>query len=185
MASNLSGDAWWVANQAKFPNSARVQDLVSPFRENVTAFINAMTAAGAAVHVTSTLRDSRRAALMQHSWDVSRGALDPAHVPANAGVDINWDHGDLAESQAAAHDMVERFGIAFRPSLDSLHILGRAIDMGITWSGTIQVRNKAGQNVAVGAPRDGATNATLHAVGATYGVKKLLTDKPHWSDNAH
>lgn len=185
MASNLSGAAWWDANQAKFPNSSDVVDLATPFRENVQAFIAALQAGKATVNVTATRRDKRRAALMQHSWDVAHGALDPKHVPEIKGVDINWDHGNLATSQAAAEEMVEKFGIVFRPALSSLHIFGRAIDMNISWTGTIHVKDKAGKSVSVGAPHNGASNTTLHAIGASYGVKKLLADKPHWSDNGH
>src|SRR4051812_44451211 len=185
MPGNLSGGAWWDANQAKFPNSNKVSDLASPFRENVDDFISALKAAGASVHVTATRRDKRRAALMQHSWDVAHGAIDPKHVPVIKGVDINWDHGNLATSQAAAQEMVDKFGIVFRPALSSLHIFGRAIDMDISWTGTIHVKNKSDQNITIGAPHNGASNPALHAVGASYGVRKLLSDKPHWSDNGH
>ena len=33
--SNLSGKAWWHANQAKYPNSAEVDDLDPGFRSKV------------------------------------------------------------------------------------------------------------------------------------------------------
>jgi hypothetical protein len=185
MASNLSGGAWFDANQANFPNSSRVEDLAPPFREHSVEFISALEEAGATVHVTATRRDARRAALMQRSWDLAHGMLDPKHVPPIPGVDINWDHGSLAASKAAAQAMVNRFGIVFRPSLNSLHILGLAIDMNVTWAGTIQVTNKAGHKTPVGSPHNGADNTTLHAIGATYGVNKLLSDKPHWSSTGH
>lgn len=29
------------------------------------------------------------------------------------------------------------------------------------------------------------SQSSLHAVGATYGVYKLLSDPPHWSDDGH
>jgi hypothetical protein len=37
----------------------------------------------------------------------------------------------------------------------------------------------------LGAPQSGITNATLHAIGATYGVHKLLSDTLHWSLDGH
>ena len=92
MASNLSGAEWWNANQANFPNSSNVADLVMPFRANVEAFIAALRNAGATVHVNATLRDPRRAHIMRDAWDVAHGLLDPKHVPEISGVNINWDH---------------------------------------------------------------------------------------------
>jgi len=59
--------------------------------------------------------------------------------------------------------MVAGYGIAYRPALTSRHIQGRAIDMRITgWKGTEQ---------------------ELYARGASFGVRKLIKDPPHWSDD--
>jgi hypothetical protein len=80
--------------------------------------------------------------------------------------------------------MVDLFDIVFQPSLASRHIPGLAIDMTISWSGTIKVRNASGKDVALSTPVDD-TNTTLHGIGASYGVRKLLSDPPHWSDNGH
>jgi hypothetical protein len=180
-SARLSGAAWWHANQARFPNSHSIEDLASPFRESVRSFVDALTAAGAAVKVSSTLRNRKRAYLMQCCWDIAKGQIEPAKVLAEAGVDIVWDHGEIASSKAAAQAMMDLFGLAHRPSLKSLHIEGLAIDMDITWQGTLEIRRKNGETVAIGAPRDGAANTRLHEVGASYGVKKLATDPPHWS----
>jgi hypothetical protein len=179
--AHLSGAAWWQANQTRFPNSHSIDDLVSPFKENVQSFVDALIAAGATVKVSSTLRNRKRAYLMQCCWDIAKGRVEAAQVPLEPGVDIKWDHGQLANSTAAAQAMMDLFGLAHRPSLNSLHISGLAIDMDITWSGTLQIRQKDGETVSIGAPRDGASNTKLHAVGATYGVKKLASDPPHWS----
>jgi hypothetical protein len=184
-ATLLSGAAWWQANQAKFPNSASVSALVPPFRDKVTAFIDALQDAGASVRVTATLRNPIRAHLMHYCWRIAKGAIAPSAVPAVAGCAITWDHGNLARSKKGAQEMVDLFGIAFQPSLTSLHIQGRAIDMTIGWNGTIQVRDKSGRTRAVSAPRSGDANRDLHAIGATYGVIKLVSDPPHWSDNGH
>ncbi|MDV3455435.1 hypothetical protein RZN05_00450 [Sphingomonas sp. HF-S4] len=181
--ANLSGAAWWHANQARFPNSSAIDDLIEPFRANVAAFVDVLKDAGATVKVSATLRNPTRAKLMHYSWRVANGSVAPGDVPAFPGCAITWDHGDLARSRKGAQEMVDLFGIAFQPSLTSRHIEGRAIDMTIGWAGTIQVKDKAGRPRAVGAPRSGDTNTDLHAIGATYGVRKLASDPPHWSDD--
>jgi hypothetical protein len=181
-AEALSGARWWHANQDRYPNSAALADLASPFRERAEAFISALRSAGASVVVSATRRDPIRAHLMHYAWRVARGEVAPRDVPALAGLAIRWDHGDLARSRQAAQEMADLFGIAFEPSLTSLHIAGRAIDMTISWSGTIRLRDKAGKLRALGAPRSGDANPDLHAVGASYGLVKLLSDPPHWSD---
>jgi hypothetical protein len=179
----LSGARWWHANQAKYPNSAALEDLAPPFREKAIAFVKAMREAGAKVTVSATRRNRTRAHLMHYSWRVAKGAVAPTNVPAVAGLRIGWDHGDLARSRKAAQEMVDLFSIAYQPSLTSNHIDGRAVDMTIGWTGTIEVKDKTGRPHQLGAPRNGADNRELHAIGASYGVKKLLSDPPHWSDN--
>jgi hypothetical protein len=179
----LSGAAWWNANQAKYPNSAAVADLVQPFRGNVTAFLKAMQGAGASVAISATRRNAIRAHLMHYSWCVANGSVAPRGVPALPGLRIQWDHGDLAKSRKGAQEMVDLFQIAFEPSLTSRHIEGRAIDMTIGWNGTLKIKDKAGKARKLEAPRTGDANRDLHAIGASYGVIKLLSDPPHWSDD--
>lgn len=184
-ASQLSGAAWWHANQAKFPNSAKLADLNPPFRDRATKFVNALVAAGARVSVTSTLRHPIRAYLMHYCWTVANGIDAPGAVPPKPGCAIDWDHGNLAQSRAAAREMVDLFGMAHVAALQGRHIDGHAVDMNVDWSGTLSIADASGQMHALGAPRSGETNSGLHAVGATYGVIKLVTDKPHWSIDGH
>lgn len=179
----LSGAKWWHANQAKYPNSAAVGDLASPFRDAAAAFVKALKDTGASVTVSSTRRNRTRAYLMHYCWRVANGSIAPSAVPTVPGCRIQWDHGDLAKSRRAAKKMVDLFAIAYQPSLTSNHIEGRAIDMTIRWNGTISIRDKTGKQHKLAAPRTGEDNAQLHAIGATYGVKKLLSDPPHWSDD--
>jgi len=183
--AQLSGAAWWHANQANYPNSAKLADLASPFREKAMQFIAALQAAGAQVSVTSTRRNAIRAYLMHYCGTIASGTDAPAAVPAKAGCPIVWDHGNLASSKAAAQEMYQLFGIKFPASLTSLHIQGEAVDMTISWSGILNIADANGVKHALGAPRSGETNAGLHAVGATYGVHKLLSDAPHWSSTGH
>ena len=179
--AGLSGAAWWHANQANFPNSAKLADLNPPFRDRAIAFIDALKAAGASVSVTSTLRHPIRAYLMHYSWTVAKGIDAPGSVPAKAGCPIVWDHGNLARSRAGAQEMVDKFGMAFIAALTSRHIEGHAVDMNIGWSGTLSIKDASGATHALGAPRNGKDNGGLHAVGTSYGVHKLSTDPPHWS----
>lgn len=171
----------WVA---RFPTSRSIDDLEPPFRAKVEAFVGALAAAGASVHVFATRRPAERTYLMRYAWDVSRGTLDPADVPPMPGVEIEWDHGDDEASRAAAAAMVDAFWLAHRPSLSSRHIEGRAIDMHITWTGTLSIVDAKGKTRKIGStPRNGADNRALHAVGAGYGVRKLVSDAPHWSSD--
>lgn len=184
-SASLSGRAWWDANQAKFPNSSAIADLSPAFGPKLAAFVKALKDAGASVSITAGNRHATRAYLMHHCWKVAHGLMKPSAVPPKAGCDIKWDHGNDAKSRAAAREMVERFGIVFQPSLTSNHIGGEAVDMTIRWEGTLNIKDATGKVHALGAPRNGADNRGLHAVGATYGVKKLATDAPHWSLTGH
>src|SRR5262249_13188108 len=151
---------------------------------NAKAFIKALEDAGAKVSVKSTRRDAKRAYLFHWSWKIALGKAQPSAATAMAGVDIEWDHGDLAKSKAGAQEMVDGFGLAVppksnvAPSLTSNHIAGKAIDMDITWTGELKVKKKDGSEVSVTYLADPNANSALHTVGESYGVKKLKTDAP-------
>lgn len=183
-ADELSGGAWWHANEAKFANSRSPIDLAPPFREDVTRFIKAMRDAGATVGINATRRNKIRAYLMHFSFRLGHGELSARDVPAEPSCAIRWVHDNEAKSRAAAQQMSALFGIAFRPSLTSLHILGRAVDMTIGWPGTLVITDGAGATHSIAGPRNGG-NPQLHAVGLSYKVHKLISDPPHWSDNGH
>lgn len=172
--------------QSKFPNSSSINDLTGSFKSNAKAFVDALKAAKANVAIEATLRHPKRAAVMHWAYKVAKGTVKAAKVPKISGVDIEWDHGDDKKSVAAAKAMIgpSGFKIVHLPSLTSNHIKGTAIDMTITWSGDLKIKNKKGDEVTITtSPRNGAKNTELHAVGATYGVKKLLNDAPYWSEN--
>jgi peptidoglycan hydrolase-like protein with peptidoglycan-binding domain len=180
-STSLSGGAWWDANQARFPNSSAIGDLAPSFRRKVAAFVQAMKDSGASVSITAGNRHEIRAYLMHYCWNVARGKVRPSAVPAKPGCDIEWDHGNDAGSRAAAKEMELRFGIVFEPSLTSNHIGGEAVDMTIRWTGTLRIADAGGTLHALGVPRNGGDNAGLHSVGRSYGVRKLVSDAPHWS----
>lgn len=183
--SRLSGGAWFRTNQGSFPNSNAVQDLSPAFAAQVGNFLSALRLAGATVRISATLRNRTRAYLMHYCWMLARQTIRVGEIPPDPDTDIIWDHGDAKETRDAARAMVELFGIAFQPSLTSNHIRGTAIDMTIDWSGPIEITDAAGHKHKLDHPRSGNTNTSLHTIGAGYGVRKLLTDPPHWSADGH
>jgi hypothetical protein len=183
--ANLSGAAWWHANQMRYANSDKIADLTPDFATKVQKFIDAMRAGGAQVRLSSTRRNKVRAYLMHYSWRLAAGDVAASAVPPEPGCTIVWDHGNEQKSRDAAREMRDLFNIAYRPSLNSRHIEGKAIDMTISWSGDLAMRDAQGNLIAVPPPRSGDINAKLHQVGAGYGVIKLLSDKPHWSTDGH
>jgi hypothetical protein len=183
----LSGPAW----VQQFPTSRSVDDLVEPFHTNVQNFLAALSAAGAAVSIADTLRPPERLSLMHYSFQVANSVIAPTQVPAIPNVDIDWLHTDSdgnpdpAASAAAAGQMVASYGIVYAPALNSLHALGQAIDMDISWSGDLTIANADGSTAVVTSSPQSGHNPDLHQVGATYGVIKLLSDPPHWSLTGH
>lgn len=186
VTKELSGLQW----VARFQGSSDTSALTPQFRTAVDLFIAAMRAAGAAVHVSSTYRPPERSYLMHWAWRIKNGA-DPALAPARDGVNIEWVHPTLADSREAARQMavaysIDNLGVA--PAIHSLHNDRQAIDMRISWNGTLAIRDPNGTIVEIDtAPRTGM-NAQLKAVGAAYDVKKFVggaSDKPHWSTTGH
>jgi hypothetical protein len=183
-----SGPAW----VQQFPESVLLTDLVAPFSTNATNFVSAMRTAGASVTISTTYRPEQRAFLMHYAGKIATQGLNPENVPERDDIDICWTHRnaagevDLGASRAAAQAMMDAYHIAFPAALHSRHTQRRAVDMTITWSGNLTIRGANGNDVVISTtPRTGADNTNLHAVGAGYGVHKLVGDRPHWSDDGH
>lgn len=179
----LSGAAW----VSEFPDSQSTSDLKAPFGASVDSFIAAMEEAGASVAIGTTLRPLKRAYLMHYAWRIAKKEIKAGDVPAMTDVDIEWVHPTDAASIQAAADMVSGYTIVAKPALNSRHTEGRAIDMTISWSGTLTINKKDGTSVAItSTPRSGL-NTDLQSVGAGYGVTKatFAGDPPHWSDDGH
>lgn len=185
----LSGRYWVTWQKTYAPNSKRVDDLELQFRAKVTDFIKALRAAGAKVDEKHTLRTPQAAYLWDWAWQIAKGKARPKDAKPYSGPlpvpDIEWDHGNDANSIKAANEMVAGFELIHQPSPKSLHLSGTAIDMKITWTGTIDVKKKDGSKVSIPYMSDVNANTDLHTVGASYGVIKLTNDKPHWSYNGH
>jgi hypothetical protein len=191
MAKTKSGSSWVQWANAHALASHSVEDLAEPFRSHVKAFIKALTDAGAKVTVNETRRSDRRAYLFHWSWLIGLGKAKASAATAKAGVEIEWDHGDDAKSKKGAADMIAGFGLAVppasnvAPALTSRHIEGKAIDMQITWTGTIKVKKKDGVQESITFMPNVNQNSKLHIVGQSYSVRKLTTDAPHWSTDGH
>jgi D-alanyl-D-alanine dipeptidase len=183
----LSGPSW----KEKFPTSTSTAALSLGFRTKVEEFLAALRSAGAGVFIAATLRPPERAYLMHWAWMIARERYNPSKVPRLSGVDIQWVHSAFAHqssemlSRAAAEQMVRAYQIRYCPSLKSRHTEGRAIDMTITWSGTLTILDKFSNPVAIEASPHNGGNFALQCVGKTYGVQKLRSDPPHWSDAGH
>lgn len=200
MPSNLQSGRHWCSH---FPTSNSTLDLAGGFRDNTERFIRALRNATASVSVSATLRPRQRALLMNMSWRVANRSVTPQEATRmctegvtvtgqSTVVPINWVHNDSngnyseRASLKAAREMKSGYHLVFQPSLDSLHMAGEAIDMTITWSGTLTIIDGLGQTVTITThPRNGAGNTALHNVGRSYGVIKLTSDAPHWSRNGH
>lgn len=181
----LSGGHW----VQRFPGSNLTTALDEHFRSAVDGFIHALRTAGVKVLIAATFRPPERAYLMHWSWKLARKKINPDQVPPMSGVNIEWNHGDEAASVQAAAAMVAAYGMTelqVAPALRSRHTERKAIDMTISWSGTVTVKDASGNDVKIDThPRTGM-NAKLHAVGASYGVIKFwkgASDKPHWSED--
>jgi len=185
--SELSGANW----VKRFPGSQSLDDLEDSFSAQVKNFKAALEAAGAHTNVTSTKRPAERAYLMHWSWRIAKAGQVPSTVPSMSGVDIQWDHGSASASTAAAVAMVQGYGIdtlSIAPSLTSRHVEGKAIDMHVSWLGTLRIRLTDGSTPDITSTPRNSTNADLIAVGKTYGVIHFLNtsaDPAHWSTDGH
>jgi hypothetical protein len=184
-----SGPSWVL----RFSSSASPEDCIEPFRSNLKAFLVALTDAGAQVDIAATYRPPERAYLMHWSWKIARNLVDPRAVPAMSSVGIDWVHrttsgdADIPKSRSAASQMVSLYGTVAQPALASRHTERRAVDMDISWTGSLPIRNADGTaNQISTKPRSGM-NDQLIALGGGYGVIKaqFAGDPPHWSEDGH
>jgi hypothetical protein len=141
---------------------------------------------------------------MHYAWAIVHHRIAAAEVPpftpagpTAADVSITWLHLDKrgrpneALSYAAAIQMVHGYDIAklrVAPSLSSLHIDGKAIDMLIAWDEDLVIEDASGKELTIRTTPRSGINRELMKVGASYGVVHLHPahkDPPHWSVNGH
>jgi hypothetical protein len=151
----LSGPQW----VNRFPGSSQLTMLAQPFQAATTRFVEAMRNAGCNVIISATLRPPERAFLMRFSTAIARGEMDPEQVPGHSAVDIDWIHRmpngtpDAAKSRSAAIQMRDAYGISPTsplPALASRHTEGNAIDMTISWAGTLGIADADGDTRQIG-----------------------------------
>lgn len=180
--SEYSGQQWC----ERFPGSRSLDDLTPEFGGRVRLFKAAMETGGAAVSISATFRPPERACLMHyaclvagyHDKDGLFHQVAPDAVPPMPGVDVDWTcGGNVALARRRAAQMVAGYAIAYPAALVSRHTQRRAIDMTVTWKSSPMIRDAHGAVHAVNRQAD------LVPIGKTFGVIKLLSDPPHWSDD--
>ena len=150
---------------SRFPSSRSLDDLIQPFQDNVRRFNTAIESEGGIVEISATYRPPERAFLMHYCCMIVQGKMPADAVPPMAGVDIQWDLGSTQASIDAASAMMRGYGIVFPAALVSRHTQRRAVDQTIT---NFHLRGQA-----------------LWDMGRGFGVIKLVSDAPHWSDDGH
>ena len=171
----LSGPKW----ASRFPGSQSLDDLNQDFGPHARSFVDAIHDAGGGTRISATYRPRERAYLMHYSYLVGNGDVQPKDVPGMDGVNIDWVHDTDKESVQAAAALAKAFDIVYAPALISRHTEGAAVDMTITGIIGKDMVNGAGKTVRINNKSD------LNGVGSSYGVYKLNSDPPHWSDDGH
>src|SRR5262249_10335665 len=116
-----------------------------------------------------------------YAWDIAHGLIAPSAVPPRQGIDIRWDYGNDSVSRQAAQQMVDFFGMTNHAELNSRHIQALAIDMQVSWTGVLMIKNKAGRTRGISSGPWNANNRTLARLAATYGVYRVFSDvAPRW-----
>lgn len=124
---------------------------------------------------------------MHNAWMIWKNKIKPESVAPMPGVPIDWVHRTQEESIGAAYAMCVGFkllNLEDAPALESNHTKGLAIDMSISWSGTLHVKDMNDQVVVIESLPRNNMNRELWEVGASYGVVRYYCpekDKPHWS----
>jgi hypothetical protein len=166
-----SGPQWC----GRFPASQSLDDLLPDFGDKVRAFLSRLQKAGATVTIADTYRPPERAYLMHWCCMVGGSGQDPEAVSPMDGVNIDWGHGGAVPvARDAAQQMMTGYDIQFPAALESRHTQRRAVDMTISWNGTLAITDFNGQSHATG-----LTTATSSAVLlASGGVASSLMDFP-------
>ncbi|MFO0858752.1 MAG: hypothetical protein U0640_15515 [Phycisphaerales bacterium] len=170
----------------KFPADDTVAALEDDFEKKVEAFIAAVKKAGVTPSIKSVYRPPERQHLMRWCWKIVEKNHDAQTVPAKEGVDIDWWHGDQLKSVKAAKEMYDGYGLDTKaePPETSRHTEKKAIDMSITWTGSLTIKDKDDKDVVISSEPRNSSNADLIKVAKTYGVIHFInaaSDVNHWS----
>jgi hypothetical protein len=200
-AQRLSGPHWKaIADQRWGGATPDINELESGFAGDLQRFLDMLTANGISYEFTSGLRPPERAYLFHWCVKIWKGDVLPKDVPAMAGVDIIWDHGNDADSIEAAKQLARKFKLVGVAALHSNHSAGTAMDMVFDFTGNpkneityaldgkavtrkIKVDDEAlkGQD-NTGRVISGIAKRELTKAGADFGVKRAVdNDIVHWS----
>jgi Putative Ig domain len=169
--NKLSGKDWC----SVYPCSASISSLNPAFGSSLKGFLNALGAPS--YIILETWRSEERNWLMYYSWKIAREGLDPAAVPPNDKIYINWVHDDLNASVAAAAEMVKCFKLDVRPGIKSCHVTRNAVDMFIFWNATesnpkiIYDNNGNKYTFTKSKSASEPPDANLKKIAASYGVR--------------
>jgi hypothetical protein len=182
-----SGADWKaIADANGWINSVEFSALDAAWGPRAEAFVNGLRAAGAQVHIEAGLRHPNRAFLMHYAWGVAKAKYTPAQANTacrGRGIDIEWDHGNVAASRAAAQALVDAFGLVRQASITSNHIRGLAIDIAISDLPSSITMNGRTYTTRQGASGTAAAESVA-PIGKAMGVLWFGTrDWVHWSHN--
>jgi hypothetical protein len=197
----LSGAHWkQIADDRWGGATPDIAELESSFGADLTAFLDMLAANNITYQLASGYRPPERSYLFHYCVKVAKGKIKPSKVPAMAGVDIVWDHGNLAASKAGAQALADEFGLVGVAAHPSNHNSGTAVDMKLDFSGnsstkitysvggksvtrTIKTSDEARVGVSArGKSISGIASRELSKAGADFGVKRAVdSDIVHWS----
>ncbi len=127
--SMLSGMHWCKRFPEPEGETAKLNVLDDSFKNKAIAFIRSLRNEGFGVEVSSTRRPSERAYLMHYAWMIYMENMDANTIPKMEGVDVIWSHNN---TRTAAKDMCDTYKLIARPSLNTNHTPGRAMDITLT-----------------------------------------------------
>lgn len=193
-----SGEKW----VGRYLSSRDIKKLKSPFKENLTAFITALNAAGVTVTINTTLRPPQRSYLMYYAREIATGRIQPDKVPeftprhGDEPVMIDWAHrhangkADIATALKAAKEMDSAYGAAgvIGKPYRSNHNGGKAVDMKFipAWAIGKTITTKSGITKTITSRRaiieEGAKYNVFHW---SYSGPRAKDDDPHWSETGN
>jgi len=185
--AEFSGPQWI----SRFPGSASLDDLLDPFKSMATNFIDALQNGGGTVEISATYRPAERAYLMHWCCQIAgytdrngvRHKVGAETVPPMAGVDIDFTcGGNSGLATVNAIKMRVGYNIAYPAALVSRHTQRLAVDMTIDVPANSTIMDADGKGVIINTRANGS-DPRIIAIGKSYGVIKLLSDRPHWSSD--
>jgi hypothetical protein len=197
---------------ARYPNPDGEQERLEAlgrsrsgdYAGRVRALLEQLRAQGADVALTSTLRSRERGYLMWGAFRLSRverarevkrvvGELERAKRDWKLAIPIRWSHPDGWQSTVeAAREMADTYEVVYateQGARDSNHYTGIAADfvaVGLPRMLRLEAPDGAVREFDLSAPRESRdlslSPELIRWLEAHFGLRKLLSDYPHWED---